>query len=187
MPIPIIGAIAIGIGGLALGGGGAGIFVATKDKEKMAQLQDQIQKLQSELQRSHDREKELLEAIENLEGQKLAFIKEIESLSVQRESYVDRMAELEQYVDSNERVIKKIIAALTFKLNKLKQDNLAYKDQIENLTKQAEMDRQKSEGLKIAIRDIDAEKVRNMDNLSSLHSNMAQQEREIQELERQVM
>jgi chromosome segregation ATPase len=187
MPIPVIAAVAIGVGGLILGGGGTGIYISTKDKKRMAQLQDQIRMLQLELQLSHDREKELLASIENLERQKLAFIKEIEFLTVQRESYVDRIAELERYVARNEKVFKKVIAALTFKLDRLKEENLAFKDQIDKLTKQAETDSQKSESLKIAVLDIDAEKVRNMNNLTSLRSNMAEQEREIQDLESQVI
>lgn len=187
MPVPIIAAVAIGVGGLALGGGGAAVYVSAKDKKRMAELQDQIRELQLQLQQSHDREKELLASIEELERQKLAFIKEIEFLSSQRETYVGRIAELECYVARNEKVFKKIVAVLTFSLNKLRVENADLKEQIDELTKQSAEYSQKSDDLKTAITGIDAEKVRNMNNLTSLRSSMAEQEREIQELESQVM
>lgn len=187
MPVPIIAAVAIGIGGLAMGGGGAAVFVSAKDKKEMAKLQDQIRELQLQLQQSHDREKELLASIDELERQKLAFIKEIDFLSGQRETYVGRIAELECYVSRNEKVFKKIVAALTFRLNKLRVENADFKEQIDELTKLSAKYSQKSDDLKATIIDIDAEKVRNMDNLTSLRSAMAEQEFEIQELESQVM
>jgi chromosome segregation ATPase len=187
MPVPIIAAAAIGVGGLALGGGGAAVYVSSKDKKRMAELQDQIRQLQFKLQQSHAREKELLVSIEDLERQKLAFIKEIDFLSGQRETYVGRIADLECYVARNEKVFKKIIAALTFRLNKLKEENADFKKQIDELNKQSVENSQKSDDLKTAIIDIDTEKVGNMNNLVSLRSTLAEQEREIQELESQVM
>ncbi len=187
MPVPVIAAVAIGVGSLVLGGGGAAVVVSAKDKKRMVELQDQIRELQLQLQQSHDREKELLASIADLERQKLAFIKEIDFLSGQRETFVGRITELECYVSRNEKVFKKIVAALTFRLNKLRIENADLKEQIDELTKRSAGYSQKSDSLKARIIDIDAEKACNVDNLTSLRSVMAEREREIQELESQVM
>ena len=187
MSVRVIAAVAIGVGGLVLGGGGAAVVVSAKDKKRMAELQDQIRVLQLQLQQSQDRERELLASIADLERQKLAFLKEINFLSCQRETFVGRIAELDCYVSRNEKVYKRVVAALTFRLNNLRKETADLKDQIDELTKRSEESSQKSDDLRIAIIDIDATKVRRMDTLTSLRTAMTEQEREIQELESQVV
>lgn len=187
MSVPVIAAVAIGVGGLVLGGGGAAVIVSAKDKKRMAELQDQIRELQLQLQLSQGREKELLASIADLERQKLAFIKEIAFLSGQRETFVGRIAELDYYVSRNEKVFKRVVAALTFRLNSLRKETADLKYQINELTKRSEESSQRSDDLKSAIIGIDAAKVRKTETLTSLRTQMAEQEREIQELESQVV
>ena len=76
---------------------------------------------------------------------------------------------------------------MTFRLNNLRKETADLKDQIDELTKRSEESSQKSDDLRIAIIDIDATKVRRMDTLTSLRTAMTEQEREIQELESQVV
>lgn len=187
MSVRAIAAVAIGVGSLVLGGGGAAVIVSAKDKKRMAELQDQIREIQLQLQQSQDREKELLASIADLERQKLAFIKEINFLSGQREIFIGRITELDCYVFRNEKVFKRVVAALTFRLSSLRKETADLKNQINELVKQSEESSQKSDDLRVAIIDIDATKVRRMDTLTSLRTAMTEQEREIQELESQVV
>lgn len=76
---------------------------------------------------------------------------------------------------------------MTFRLNNLRKETADLKDQIDELTKRSEESSQKSDDLRVAIIDIDATKVRRMDTLTSLRTAMTEQEREIQELESQVV
>ena len=170
MPIPIIAAGAIGAGSAILAGGGAGIYYSTKYKKEIAELQEELRRLQVEMKKRYDREKELIDKIAEIEKQKLDLVSKIELLTIENKSNIERLASFEESLKRNDTKLKKIVSVLSLKLEKFEKDNEFLREQIKQLTDMDQYNIEMSQNMEGKIVELDSVRKHTLDDLKFVQS-----------------
>ncbi|HQA49536.1 MAG TPA: hypothetical protein PLT89_02435 [Syntrophomonadaceae bacterium] len=114
----------------------------SKNKEKIAKLQDEIKELQKYLQASHNRERLLQIEMQRILAEIKGMTEENINLTRQIEDQERRMQVIDEQIKKQNSKWKRIIARLLFRMKKLEEQNRKLQQQL--LTDGQQMDNNRS-------------------------------------------
>jgi chromosome segregation ATPase len=152
-------------GSALLSGGGVWTFLTEKNKKEMALKQEEIDKLQSLISDSQEREKKLLLKIEKLEQDKKHLAERISELQIYLEKVKEEQFSFESKLQSNDTRFKRIIAFLTFRLKALNQENSLLKTKLESVGLEIEEHLSQIKMLQVESEDYENKIISSLDEL----------------------
>lgn len=136
MPLPFLVGAAIAVGSALVGAGGAAVYKESKHKKRVAELQDKIYRLQTELEETQARERKLLTKMNELQQQVQEQQQIVARLEQQMQGYQEERASLTEQIRKNDSRFRKLIAAITFRLNALEEENQRLKSGVTSVDAQ---------------------------------------------------
>jgi len=158
-------AIAWIAGGVLLSGGGVGTVLTAINKKKIALKQEEIDDLQKLLLESQEREKDLICKTEKLEQDKKQLINRISELQIYLENIKEEQLSFNLKLQSNDTRFKRIIALLTFRLKKLKEENDLLRNKLDSIGVEIEDNVSQINTMQIESEDYETQIIKSLEEL----------------------
>ena len=149
MPVPVFVAAAWAAGAALLSGGGVAVVLTGRNKKEKAKLQEKIDELQKSISEAQYREEYLLFMIEKLQQDKKQLVARISELQMCLVEVREEQLVFTLKLQSNDTRFKRIIAFLTFRLKKLEHENDLLKSKLDVASAEIEVRKSKISELQI--------------------------------------